>query len=78
MLQSERGVTSILIIERIILNFQNKICKNRIFRSDFVKLGSEILYCIFGRKIDFFVLFLLLQILSDFGLLFFKLKLSLS
>ena len=51
-------------------HFQKK-CPKRTFLSDFVKFGSEILY--FGRK-NGRLLFCFVATLSDFGLLFLKLK----
>ena len=56
--------------------FWKKNCPNRTFRSDFAKLGSEILY-LFPPK-NGRVCFCCNFTLSDFDILFFKLKLSTS
>ena len=63
-------------------HFQKKICPKRTFPSNFVKLVSKILYLFLAEKMVvccclLFVvccLLLFVAILSDFGLLFFKLK----
>ena len=52
-----------------------KNCPKRTFPSDFVKLGSEILYLFLAEKWSFVVLFVLfVATLSDFGLLFLKIE----
>ena len=50
-------------------SFSKKNCRKRIIRSDFVKLGSEILYLFLAEKWSFVVLFVCCNTLSDFGLL---------
>ena len=54
-------------------HFQKKICPKRTFPSNFVKLVSKILYLFLAENtvVCLFVCLLLLQFLSDFGLLFF-------
>ena len=63
-------------VERIILNFQKKKCPKRTFPSDFVKLGSEILYLFLAEKWSLIVCLFVgfVATLSDFVLLFYKLK----
>ena len=58
-------------------SFSKLFCLKRRFPSDFVKLGSEILYLILAEKIVvwfvcLFCLFVCCNNLSDFGLLFLK------
>ena len=51
------------------------MCPKRTFPSDFVKLGSEILYLFLAEKMVVCCMFcLFVATLSDFGFLFFKLK----
>ena len=65
-------------------HFQKKICPKRTIPSDFVKLVSKILYLFLAEKmvvclfVCLFVCLLFVATLSDFGLLFFKLKHSTS
>ena len=47
-------------------HFQKDVCPKRTFRSDFVKLGSEILYLFSAEKMVVCCLFV--ATLSDFGL----------
>ena len=60
--------------------FWKKNCPNRTFRSDFAKLGSEILYLFLPKngRVCCCCLLLFVANLSDFDILFFKLKLSTS
>ena len=62
-------------------SFSKKNCPKRTFPSNFVKLVSKILYLFLAEKMVvccclFVVCCLFVATLSDFGLLFFKLKLS--
>ena len=59
--------------------FWKKNCPNRTFRSGFAKLGSEILYLFLPKNGRVCFLFFCCNFtLSDFDILFFKLKLSTS
>ena len=51
------------------VHFQKIVCPKRIFPSEFVKLGSEILYLFSAEKIVVCCLFVYCNTLSDFGLL---------
>ena len=61
------------LVERIIFKIN---CPKRIFPSEFVKLGSNILCLFLAEKMVVYCLFVCLFVatLSDFGLLFFRLK----
>ena len=52
-------------------HFQNEMSPKQTFPSDFVKLGSKILYLFLAEKM---VVCCLLVCLSDFSLLFFKIE----
>ena len=65
---------SAAVVKRTIFK---KICRERTFCSNFIKLGSEILYLFLAERLSFVCLIVLCFVsfvatLSDFGLLFFK------